>query len=112
MLTKFIIDRTKWHRGKGTQNSRLLSPSSGKMCCLGFLCKAYGVTDEQMFDIAVPYKLSDTARQKLPKWLQDHNTPADLLIGVNDKCDIVGAEKEKQLTRLFALKGIEVTFVD
>ena len=38
---KIKINRNKWLRGKGSDKSTLLN-SSGKMCCLGFLSRAYG----------------------------------------------------------------------
>jgi hypothetical protein len=38
---KLTVDRKTWLRGEGDRVSRLLRPSDGQMCCLGFWLADY-----------------------------------------------------------------------
>ena len=46
--TKFVVDRSKWLRGEGFQDSFLLRPADDKQCCIGFLAGACGFTKEHI----------------------------------------------------------------
>lgn len=60
-MMKLTIDRSKWWRGNGSGESRLLRPD-GTMCCLGFLGRACGYTDEQLLDVTTPAAAVDGIR--------------------------------------------------
>lgn len=48
------IDRNMWLRGEGGERSKLLRPSDGKMCCLGFDALARGLSKDDIFDRSGP----------------------------------------------------------
>ena len=51
---KFVIDRKRWWRGKGSNDSRLLIPTTGEMCCLGFRQLATGLQPSDISDMGNP----------------------------------------------------------
>jgi hypothetical protein len=103
MIDKLEIDRARWGR------NCLLSPYDNKMCCLGFLSKAYGAQDSEMRDVGYP----------LSPWEDIYSIPR-MFVGrtdftcsatfINDSV-IPAPERESQLTKLFADNGIALTFI-
>lgn len=53
-----VIDRKTWYRGKGEENSRLLS-KSGKMCCLGFDALALGFKKCDIREQCTPHETAE-----------------------------------------------------
>lgn len=53
-LIPVVIDRRRWLRGEGPDASRLLRKTDGKMCCLGFVCEAVGVSAERLVNRGTP----------------------------------------------------------
>ena len=47
-LLKVVVTRSNWLRGEGPRASCLLRPSDGRMCCLGFVAIARGLTHEEL----------------------------------------------------------------
>lgn len=120
---KLVINRGLWHRGQGSRDSKLRRASDGKMCCLGFLGAAIGLTSEQMTDVSAPWSYArkeghddmDYIRQaawpyKPPSWEYDLGVYGQLT-EINDE-RISDAEREQKITGLMAALGIDVTFVD
>ena len=110
---KFTVDRSKWFRGQGERNSRLLT-DSGKMCCLGFYSQACGITDDEMRCISSPGSLN-----RRPSGFEclvtGSKVNTDICIGLmmtNDDVSIGDRAREERLTRLLAAIGVEVEFVD
>lgn len=107
---KLTIDRSKWLHGEGGMESALLRARDGKMCCLGFLAKSLGASDESIKDYTGPSRTS-----KIP-WpaslIHTHQgSLSDTMIRANDEIDKVEEERESELIDLFQSIGIEVEFV-
>jgi hypothetical protein len=128
---EFVIDRSKWLRGKGPTDSYLLRSSDGKMCCLGFFSLACGLTQDQIKDVQAPKQLIglDSGGHHINLlsrtdgfWLMqsddnihtpDTHTPDTCrLMEDNDNRMISEQEREEKITRLFAANGVTVKFVD
>lgn len=114
-ISELVIKRSEWGQGA------LRRLDNGKMCCLGFLSKACGVPDSELFEhgciLAYPryewidkYGLNAWAA-RLP-WALPPSTLAGLAAEINDSDVYTIAEKEEKLTKLFAENGIALTFVD
>lgn len=126
-MTKLTIDRKEWLRGEGSDASSLLRKSDGKKCCLGFHALQLGYTEEQIGSLASPPNLvfrtredrynADGAPHSILVYRDSHvfrSGPTPLcarLMMVNDEPDRPDAEREAELTTLFAEADIEVEFV-
>lgn len=117
MINKFVVKRSLWCRGKGSDYSRLLC-ENGKMCCLGFFAKACGKTDAEIFNKPA---LSDAGMCIEEALLIKHDSEwidaargehSVFLYGVNDNRNISEKARENRITELFALAGVDVTFKD
>lgn len=115
---KLIIDRSRWLRGNA-ENSSLLDPSSGHMCCLGFLAKACGASDEVIEEAPGPAEVPTDV--KWPVGLVYQNPAVDeklwwntevgkKLMNVNDDEGLNEMIREEKITNLFFSIGIEVEF--
>lgn len=109
---KVIIDRSKWLRGEGYLASSLLRVSDQKMCCIGFVCKALGVSETDMAGVSGSHTLGETGF-KLPEWLTTRVRGADLFraYDANDQ-DMPESEREARITAIFARHDIEVEFIN
>ena len=58
----FTINRKKWLRGEGDDDSRLLRSTDNKMCCLGFLGKACGISSACLSGRGMPNTI------RMPEW--------------------------------------------
>jgi len=114
---KLVIDRSKWLRGEGDMQSRLIRPSDGKMCCLGFYGLALGVSRDAMLDRSTPAQAMRKGGDQFPPWTEavqglDEVNVCARLMSENDTVELSAAERERRITELFALRGVEVVFVD
>lgn len=114
-IKKLVIDRSCWLRGEGAQTSRLLRPRDGKMCCLGFFGLACGYDREDMIDQRGPANMTDQARW--PEWLRAEPAEAPkqdaiALMASNDTPPWTGEKRERVIAEIFALRGVEVEFID
>jgi hypothetical protein len=119
---KFTIDRSKWLRGEGSYASKLLRGSDGKMCCLGQLGLACGLTAEEITNKGSPYQVGGiSARETWSRQVKEAGllfTIDDMspycfeLMEVNDETDANDDYREGRLTDLFAKMGIEVEFIN
>ncbi len=109
---EFTVNRSSWLRGEA--NSFLLRPSDNKMCCLGFLAKKYGYSDEEIFNKDTFKSLSNI--DKLPEEFFYGSGNLSFIIQKlmfeNDKIDISDEDREKKLTEFFKLINIDVKFED
>lgn len=99
---KLVIDRTKWLRGEGNSQSRLLRSGDGKMCCMGFYSLACGLKDDEIRDSPWP----DHSESRVPDWIHGKG-----LSRLNDSEDIPDALREQRISKIFAKHGVEVEFV-
>jgi hypothetical protein len=124
---KLVIDRKLWLRGEGSDCSSLLRDKDRKMCCLGFLCLANGLSEQDIIDIQTPGNLSERRREPLPgtlRWLIDENGDSKdcaELMRFNDAkmawdyhSSTVNLEdcREFEIARVFRNHDIEVEFVN
>lgn len=112
---KFTIDRTRWLRGEGSDVSKLLRPSDGKMCCVGFFCLAQGLSEDTINDKPTYYAVigsiendpfvltGDYIIDRQETWSMYH---------VNDSPLLSDEEREKLLTNNFAKLGHKVEFIN
>jgi len=117
---KLTIERSKWFRGHGPDHSKLLR-ADGKMCCLGFYCLALGMTQTHILDVADP----NDAMKNLRLWprgawlitkedgdFRTNSSDCHDLMHMNDKFDINQADREIEITKMFAKHKVQVEFVD
>jgi hypothetical protein len=138
-IRTLTISRSKWGRnnsvGENSGGSLILARKDltftgarkediGKMCCLGFVCLAYGLSDKQIgptksgWGKGLPDSTSKSAQKKLPAWLlhsendrDGRKTDIGLLANVNDNKLLSDKQKEGRIKRVFARHGIKVKFV-
>jgi hypothetical protein len=141
-VDKLVIDRSKWGTGfllrpltstyVRIDGPRLQIP--GKMCCLGFLAKACGATDDEIYcvpmptkELAVKYDINGLSTNFVPSMAYDGaigSTPManddqfenkynywwDAASRINDGT-LAQPQKELKLIKLFKDHGIELTFI-
>ena len=129
-VTEFTIDRSKWLRGQGSEKSRLLRPSDGKMCCLGFYALACGLKPEEIEERDTPKNAGAPYQNcKQAAWLFHHCLDPlskvskvtecsgdcyDLMSANDDKANenFTEEEREKAIVSTFAANGVTVKFID
>lgn len=105
-MKRLIVDKSKWWRGRGSGQSRLLisadttapmAPASpeavGKMCCLGFYCLSVGFTEGQITDVGLPYALLPSVGSKSLGWLL-LPAPQELVDKTNAVYEAVGMDSQ------------------
>lgn len=116
-MIEVIIDRTTWQHGEGGTNSALRL-NNGKQCCLGFLCKTMGFTDEEILNKGMPRELNafiPGMAIRVHKWAPFIGVKDRLLVqemaSTNDAVWIPDWWREMKLRRLAHLAGYEFTFI-
>jgi hypothetical protein len=102
-----VITRKLWGQ------KRLRRKEDGKMCCLGFLCRSYGLSNEDITGRGMPGFLYTDSASLLPEWLLklDASSPdAGTAAFINDNETITMAKKEELLKPLFLKHGIKLVF--
>lgn len=138
---KLTIERDKWLRGEGSDESCLLRTTDQKMCCLGFLACKLGYSEQDIANLESPVQvISETQKNLWPAEMMrstfypNENSnilPDDHLNGVpigngNVTMNLMlendleidekhsrhsEADRERKLKEIFASIGIEVEFV-
>ena len=101
------ISRRRWWRGNGT--GQLLN-STDKMCCLGFVCRSYGVTRKAINHVPMPADVEWPQRRKLPRWLTRHDGLASKAAGINDEPGLAEPERERRIAAIFKRRGLRAVF--
>ena len=116
MLTKLIIDRSRWLRGEGVKESFLLRPRDGRMCCLGQACVQAGLRPGEIANVKDTIEFGYGPHDRLvpvaPWLLPGGKLRLGQVMALNDSVDYSAEEREAKLTELFAAAGVVVTFVD
>lgn len=122
MSNILTIDRTKWLRGEGGKSSALLRESDGRMCCLGFSCISYGVSENNILGVKTTRRAMHDfpeIMEKLPEWMKYMPDPTEdvptiilLLMEVNDDISISDEKREKKLTEIFSRVGVKIQFIN
>lgn len=100
------ISRRRWLRGtdKGT-----LRNSHGKQCCLGFVCREYGLKAKDIKGIDIPSSLSLILNPDLPEWLLE-SKDVNLAVEANDDVSLSDRQREKEIRVIFARNGLRAVF--
>lgn len=121
---KLKIERRKWLRGEG--RGVLYRPNDGRMCCLGFYCKAKGFSKTEMEGLSSPEELTydsalDSKRikkieallEKTPEgYYSDYidNEICRSLVDINDDEKRSDTVREKMIKTRFKKIGVDVEF--
>lgn len=110
---KYIVDRRKWYRGKGGEESYLLSPDD-QLCCIGFVGQQCNIPDNSLKNFAVvAYRKEGHAN--FPAWMRNiptHDSPIGRAYEINDNEEISDAKREARLKALFIEQGDEIEFIN
>lgn len=118
---KVTIDRSKWRCGclpnrNGTGPTSLLN-EYGYMCCLGFVAKAYGLDEGDIFQVSSPHYSTipkdHPYMQLMHSPIKTHistETLMDLAIDLNDG-DALKFLREEKLINLFSSQNVEIEFI-
>ena len=100
MAKVLVIDRTKWYRGQGDKESRLLR-QDGSMCCLGFDALACGLEPDAIVNRSFPDHVAG------PQDYHDARTfrVTREIARINDTTALTDAEREAQLIPLLKQIG-------
>lgn len=121
-----IIDRQTWLHQEGPGAGILYRSSDGKSCCLGFYCRALGISNDVLENKAEPNDIDHVLLRKFTRgsWLIDkepngeygNSIDAMRLMAENDRLEISEfssqEEIENGITVLFAAHDVHVTFVN
>jgi hypothetical protein len=119
-VTKFTIDRKKWLNGTVFRNepdtASLMRNEKGQMCCLGFYGAACGLSARALTDKSDPSLVPGLPKEM--HWLTQDDVPFGAvpsnacydLMNANDTFAYDDEEREEEVARLFAKRGIEVLF--
>ncbi len=116
-MTTFVLDRSRWYRGKSAARSYLRSPYDGLMCCLGLYLESCGVPAVDLTSERYPHAALPIPPEA--KWLlapepraEDQHSDRTLLAVDNDSEFLTEDVRERKIQAVFAKHGIEVLFVD
>lgn len=125
---KVYIDRSRWLRGEGPEDSRLLRSTDGKMCCLGFCLLELGKTEDEIRDVPAPLETKRILQGKPEDFVECPGIGTRLLtkqgtlyiyptgvagaMEVNDAADLDEPTREAHLSELMVQVGIELVFGD
>lgn len=119
----FTINRRKWHRGS-QPGSRLLSPITKKLCCMGQIALQIGCAKKRIEDAAIPVSdqstpgLAEVFHKALPTLVYyDRDafvlTPlCRTMIATNDNPDITDSIREQRLQAQAKEAGFELEFIN
>jgi hypothetical protein len=107
----FIVKRSSWYRGHGSDPSRLLR-EDGQRCCIGFVGQQCGVSDDIVRGIAQVTDIADLNNQeKFPAWMQMNSKVGEAYETNDDSC-IDDRLREATLKEIFAENGDSISFED
>lgn len=121
---KVVITRSNWLRGKGSRDSFLFRYSDGKMCCLGFLGIACGISKRDLLGRTTPEDVkvdpliwpSGTLEPVLLKLsFRSGFTNGPIIREIvrhNDDPDVNEHTREEYLRNDFKGLGVEIEFED
>lgn len=116
-MLKLIIKRSKWLRGETEEDSQLLSPNTGKMCCLGFLARQCGYTAKDIKGILTPEDVANTSKFiprliKVNEGVFNNTKLCNTFMDINDASEITDYQREKRLIKWFKHLKVDASFVD
>lgn len=123
---KLTIDRARWLRGEGGHDSYLLRERDQKMCCIGQLAQACGVSEDALAGernlFAIGKHESKAVNLSLRPYRYNPDSPNSTAFcdhraitkayNINDQDGITEKGREEELTKILAEMGVEVTFIN
>jgi hypothetical protein len=123
-VKSLVIDRRKWGRNNkdGEKSGSYLRNNkeekddygksiAGKMCCLGFACRAFGISAQKLNDNGIPSDITHNRLESIiPEWLLRFGGDTSKLANINDSAQWSDKQKEAKITKIFAKHGIKVKF--
>lgn len=119
-MAHFIVDRSKWYRGQGSTNSKLLR-EDGTRCCIGFVGNQCGIEDANLLNRASINlgRSENDIENEWPRWMTQPSI-TDSFTGcsigdayeVNDSRHITEPNRELQLIEIFAKHGDTLEFIN
>lgn len=113
-----VVKRSQWIRGRGSANSALLT-YRGERCCVGFACRAAGLTDEQILGVGTVaelattvYPIPDALHKLVMPGRRSNSEEASSLYTVNDEPHYTDEDREKNISDIGARVGLRFTFED
>lgn len=111
---KLTIKRSEWLHGEGGRVSRLLRATDNKMCCLGFLGIACGLTRDEILGKSEPSEITSS------KWIKglildssEGTETCHQLMMANDSLSyLFETKREARIISLFAELDVQVEFVE
>lgn len=108
---QLTIKRSKWLRGEGSPESRLLRAKDGKMCCLGFLAIALDIPGAHILEVSSPVCVNPVHGYKWPSRLLK-GSDCEQIILWNDMMGRADEEREATLKPMFYKLGVSLKFED
>lgn len=109
-MLNVTVRRSQWLRG--SNDSKLYRSSDRRMCCLGFACKAAGLSTGDILNKRTPNDIQHHLPKTLEKLADGENTNVCLyLMDINDERDVSAAKRESQLKKLGKTAGLRFKFV-
>jgi hypothetical protein len=111
-IRRLIIDRSKWLRMEGADNTSLYRPEDGKMCCLGMLALRCGAKEDDIKNLLTPDQVPiDWPDGLIRKRDRKPTALCMAIMEINDEWDKAESQ-EKALEKEFARLGIELRYTN
>ena len=122
-MKRFVINRATWANANTTNESMLLNPKTGLMCCLGQICHQAKTPKKELAfkyepsEIGIRVNYLDDLLKGNKEFAWPSVAPfvrhwfADVAMNINDNEMLTPRERERELKNLFKDKGIELSFV-
>lgn len=116
-----VIDRKRWMRGRGSDDSYLYNTENRQMCCLGFYLRHCGVSLDGVRDQRSPADVLEHSKTKrVPAWLaaandDDGEMNTDtcfMLMTFNDDKHAAEKDRENAIKAIFRKHNVTVKFVN
>ena len=112
-----VVEKKRWYRGQGSDDSALLLAKGAKMCCIGFLARTCGVKPKEMrgiSDVALLPRIKDEGLpyQALHQIFKQEGYNLEAAYRTNDNRYVSEAVRIKQLKILGRKLGVNFTFGD
>ena len=108
------ISKRRWLRGGGQEGSALLETrENGKMCCLGFACRAMGIGRKDILGVCMPGDLDHhiPGLNKVKGGCVEDCRSSVRLAATNDDEIMTDEKRQESIKRQFLQLGVTVEFV-
>ena len=110
-LKEIVIRRRRW--GRANTGGMLYDSTTKRQCCLGFVCRAFGVPLSSIEGHGMPADIdAKVDRDTLPPWLLSETLRCDVdrAAYINDNLEIDEEEREAHIAAIFKRHGLRAVF--